>query len=53
MNYFITTNQESVQELRKRKNEVHEERGATGTSTGDKCLEVIEATDEVLHVAGH
>jgi hypothetical protein len=32
---------------------IHEERAPQGRRLGDKRLEVVEAADVVLHVAGH
>jgi hypothetical protein len=50
---LLQPNQESVQELRKRKIKYMKGRAPQGRRLGDKRLEVIEAADVVLHVAGH
>jgi hypothetical protein len=50
---LLQSNQESVQELRKRKMKFMKSRAPQGRWLGDKRLEVVEATDVVLHVARH
>jgi hypothetical protein len=53
MSYLLQPNQESVQELRKRRMKYMKSWAPQGRRLGDKRLEVIEAADVVLHVAGH
>jgi hypothetical protein len=49
----LQLNQESVQGMRKRKMKYMKGRAPQGRRLGDKRLEVVEATDVVLHIAGH
>jgi hypothetical protein len=50
---LLIPNQESVQELRKRKIKYMKSRAPQGRRLGDERLEVVEAADIVLHIAGH
>jgi hypothetical protein len=50
---LLQPNQESVQELRKCKMKYMKSWAPQGRRLGDKRLEVVEAADVVLHVAGH
>jgi hypothetical protein len=51
MNSLLQPNQESVQGVRKRKNEYMKNRAPQGRRLGDKRLEIVESADVVLHIA--
>jgi hypothetical protein len=53
MKSFITTESRIGSRVRKRKTKYMKSRAPQGRRLGDKRLEVVEAADVVLHVAGH
>jgi hypothetical protein len=53
MNYFITTESRIGSRVRKRKMKYMQSGAPQGCRLGEKCLEVVEAADVVLHVAGY
>jgi hypothetical protein len=53
MNYFITTESRISSRVWKRNMKYMKSWAPQGHRLGDKRLEVVEAADVVLHVAGH
>jgi hypothetical protein len=53
MNYFITTESRIGSRVAEVRKEYMKSWAPQGHRLGDKRLEVVEAADVVLHVAGH